>query len=319
MSITAQSIIDGVKRRVTFPSSQVLLNDTDILAFANEIIQSEMIPILESLNQDYFVTTTETPIIPNINEYSIPYRAIGRSLREIKIRNGNNFYRNLALISIENAYLYQNYVQNVGFHFKGDKIRMVPDVPSSLPIDQFLVIWYRMPPSKLVPDYLVSQIISITYPSTHGILYTDIQVTNPSVLTDYLYIDFVQAVSGSSIYEIDVPIAFKLDNVVTIALEYIPLDLVAGDYICPPQTSTVVNFLPNETYPLIVSLTAKRCLKSIGDFEGTKELEDDIQEEKKNIKMILQPRIEGEPTIIINPNSISRMGKQSQRSWLYGQ
>ena len=97
------------------------------------------------------------------------------------------------------------------------------------------------------------------------------------------------------------------------------MDLVAGDYICPPQTSTVVNFLPNETYPLIVSLTAKRCLKSIGDFEGTKELEDDIQEEKKNIKMILQPRIEGEPTIIINPNSISRMGKQSQRSWLYGQ
>jgi len=317
MAITAQNIIDGVKRRVTFPSSQVLIQDFDILQFANEIIQSEMIPILESLNQDYFVTKVLVPVVAGVTEYSIPYRAIGRSLRELKIVDTNNYYRNCALISIENAYLYQQFVTNVGFYFRGDKIHLVPDVPDNLPVDQFLCIWYRMPPSNLVQEQYVSQITSIVTPSFMGAGFTDVFVTNPDNITTR--IDFVQAVSGSSIYSIDVPVVAKTGFRLTFTDENIPTDLVVNDYVCPPQTSTVVNFLPNECYPLIISLTAKRCLKADGDFDGVKMLEDDITEERKNIKLILEPRIEGESTIIINPFNIARTNKQMQRSWLYGQ
>lgn len=317
MAITAQNIIDGVKRRVTFPSSQVLIQDSDILAFANEIIQSEMIPILESLNQDFFVERTTFPIVGGVTEYPIPYRAIGRSLRELKILDSNNYYRNCALISIENAYLYQQFVQVTGFYFRSDKIHLVPDVPANTQPGLFLVVWYRLPPSKLVQEQFVSQITSIVSPSFMGPLFTDVFVTYPENITTT--VDFVQAVSGNSIYGMDVPVIAKTGSRLTFNVADIPVDLAPNDYVCPPQTSTVVNFLPNECYPLIVSLTAKRCLKADGDFDGVKMLEDDITEERKNIKLILEPRIEGESTIILNPFSIARIGKQSQRSWLYGQ
>lgn len=317
MAITAQNIIDGVKRRVTFPSSQTLIVDSDILQFANEIVQSEIIPILESLNQDFFVVRDVVPIVGGVTEYSIPYRAIGRSLRELKILDTNNYYRNCALISIENAYLYQQFVTNVGFYFRGDKIHLVPDVPDNLPVGQSLCIWYRMPPSSLVQEQYVSQILTITNPSYLGPLYTDINVTFPENITTR--VDFVQYVSGNSIYSIDVNVVAKLGNRITFLASDIPSDLSVNDYLCPPQTSTVLNFIPNECFPLIVSLTAKRCLKADGDFDGVKMLDDDISEERKNVKLILEPRIEGESTIIINPFNIARINKQMQRSWLYGQ
>lgn len=313
MAITSEKIVAGVKRRISMPANQVLLNDSDILQFADDIIQSEIIPTIETLNQDYFVYLSEIQLQPSKSKYQIPYRAIGRSLRELKIRNSNNFYRNCPLISIENAYQYQNWSVTVGFYFEGDQIRLIPNVPSTLPSDQFLSVWYMLPPSQLVPVSTVATVTQIIG-DTVGVDFVPDDIT-PTVL-----IDFVQGKSGNSIYSMDIEVIGTSSNAITFfSPSVIPSDLTAGDFICLAGTSPVANFIPNECYPLIESLTSKRCLKAIGDYEGARMLEDDIQTERKNIQMILQPRIEGEPTIIINPYSIARSNLFNQRSWLYGQ
>ena len=314
MAITSDRIIEGVNRRISNPQAQGLLLDSDILAFCDDIVQEEIIPILESVNQDFFVTKFEQLITPGQSLYSIPYRAIGRSLRELKIRDQTGQYlRNLPLIPIEDAYTYYQWNTVVGFHFEGDRIRLVPGVPTSLANDQYLVFWYRIPPNQLVPYTEVSQVVSIL-----GNVITVDQV--PASFNALPLVDFIQGQSGSTIYSINIPISSVGVNTITFASSAeIPTELQAGDFISLNGQSYVLNYIPNEAYPLVETLTCRRCLQAISDYEGIKVLDIDAERARTNLKMILEPRIDGEPTIIVNYSSISRGYKQNQRSWLYGQ
>jgi hypothetical protein len=282
-----------------------------MLAFADDIISSRIVPLLESVNQDYFVTKTTTDLVASQSEYQIPYRAVGRALRELKIADSNNNVRNISLVTIEDSYVYDSSSMTVGFYFLGDKIRLVPDVPSSLP-SQALHIWYRLPPSQLVQSTAAARVTSVSD--------DDVTVSSvPSTLSTGVDIDFIQGRSGSTIYAIDKTITNISGTTLTFAADTVPSDLTVGDYISLAGTSPVVNFVPNECYSLIESQTAYRILTALGDFEGAKMLAEDIAVEERNIKMLLEPRIDGEPTVIINRWGLVRGNKFSNRSWLFGQ
>ncbi len=200
----------------------------------------------------------------------------------------------------------------VGFYFIGDKFRLVPDVPSLISPQLTLMKWYRLPPSSLVTSANAAKVVSVAAPNVTV-------STVPTNLEAGVEIDFVQGRSGSSIYSMDVPIVSINGNIITFAADAVPSELAAGDYISLAQTSPVVNFVPNEGYSLLESLTCYRVLTGIGDFENAGRLQEDIGREEKNLKMILEPRIDGEPTIIINRQGLVRGNKYLQRSWLYGQ
>lgn len=311
MAITADRLIAGVKRRVTIPASQVLLQDADILAFADDMISSRIVPILESVNQEYFVRQEEIPLVAGQSVYDIPYRAVGRALRDLKIQDANNNLRNLAMIALEDAQVYDSSSSSLGFYFIGDKFRLVPDVPSSISVSQSILAWYRLPPNHLCKVADAALITSISSPNI-------VVSAVPSTMIAGTSIDFIQAKSGSSILGMDVAITGVAGTTITFAADDIPDDLQAGDYISLAQTSPVINFVPNEMYSLIESYTATRVLQSIGDFEGLRVIAEDISVEEKNMKMMLEPRIDGEPTIIINRWGLVRGNKFAQRRWLYG-
>jgi hypothetical protein len=318
MAITSTYLIEGVKRRITDPQHQNRLKNGDILAFADQIIQAEIIPIMESAQQDFFVTYSETPIVSGQSEYDIPYRAIGRNFRELKIRNSGdsvntNFWRNVPLISIENAYIYYTWSNIAGFYFKGDKIRLVPDVQSGAYANSILAMWWRLPPNKLVEFDQVAQVVSVAsnVVTVDGV---------PGDIEAGSTIDFVQGKSGCSIISYDVPVASTSSTTITFATaDEVPSELVAGDYICVAGQSYVVNFIPNECYPLLETLTCRRAAQAIADYENLKILDFDAKTERENFKKLIEPRIDGEPTIIVNPRSITRSWKFNQRTWLYGQ
>lgn len=312
MATTSDELLAGVKRRVSVPSRQNLLDNSDILRFADNIISSRIVTIVESVNQEFFVRETDIPVVASQSVYSIPYRAVGRALRELKMEDSRGNVRNIALIQLEDSQLFTQSSLTLGFYFIGDKIRLVPDVPSNISVDQTLKVWYRMPPSRLVE---LTDAALVT-----GVSDDDVTVENvPTNLEVGSVIDFIQGQSGNSIYEIDQTITNINGLTISFGTDVVPDDLTAGDYISLAQTSPVVNFVPNECYSLMESLTAYRVLTAIGDYEGANMLKEDISTEEKNVKMILEPRIDGEPTIIVNRYGLVRGNKFAQRSWLYGQ
>lgn len=305
MAITSDRLLTGVKRRISMPASQVLLQDTDILAFADDIIKDNIIPLIQSLNQDYFVTTHDETLVAGTSEYPIPYRSIGRALRELKMTDGSGAKRNLVLLQLENSQAYYQASDAIGFYFKSDKVRLVPDVPSPLQGDVSLEMWYLLPPNSLVALSSAAEVTAV-----NGAVVTVASV--PSAIVAGSVIDFIQGKSGSSIYAMDKTVTNVAGTQITFGASVVPSSLTAGDYIALAQQSPVINFIPNEAYPLVESLAAKRCLEAIGDYEAAGLVNATIADQERNLKLILEPRITGEPTITVNPYSLARRGKVSR-------
>lgn len=314
MSITADYIVAQLKVRVTLPASQVLLEDEDFLTLADAVVQSGLIPLLESTNGDFFVTSSDVSLVASQSEYDIPYRAIGRAMREIKLKETATptNIRNLIKVEIEDKDYYGVGDSSIcGFYFKGDRLRLVPDVPSTLTVAQQLEIWHRLAPNKLTLLENVCTVVS----ATSTIVTVD---AVPSTITASTPIDFIQGRAGCRIYSIDKTPTAAGATTLTFATGVIPSDLTAGDYIALAGYSPVLNMIPNECYPYFESLLAKRVLKAIGDYEGSKELNEDIKDEKAGLLLILEPRIDGEPTVINNRTGLVRGNKGSQRRWFRG-
>jgi len=317
MAITADYLLRGVKRRITDPQHQNRLENADILAFADQVVQAEIVPIMESAQTDFFVTYSETPIIAGQTEYAIPYRAVGRNFREIKIKNtgdtGNVAWRNVPLISIENAYQYYAWTNIAGFYFKGDVIQLVPDVANITAPNSTIGMWWRLPPNRLVEFDLTAQVVSIA----SNVITVD---GVPGDIEAGSFVDFNQAQSGCSILGYDAFVVATSSTTITFSSpDDIPSRLIPGDYINLQGTSYVLNFVPNECYPLLETLTCRRACNAIADYEAMKILDEDAKIERENFKKLIEPRIDGEPNIIVNPRSLARGWKFNQRNWLYGQ
>ncbi len=312
MAVTSEELVDGIKKRVTVPASQALISDADILAIANTMIRGRMIPLIESLNQEFFVRTSETDVVAGQSEYQIPYRAIGRKLRELKMIDAQDNVRNLALIAIEDAQLYETSTLSIGFYFKGDKFRLVPNIQSDITPDQTLEMWWYMPPNAMcsVADAaLVTSIAGATVTCT----------SVPAAVSTATALDFIQGQSGNTIYDFDIAASSTTSTTVVFASsDAVPTSLTAGDYIAAAGTSPVVNFLPNEAQPLLESYCAQRVCQRIGDFDGARMIDPDITVEEKNLKLLLEPRIDGEPIIIINRRGLVRGLKSQQMRWVTG-
>lgn len=313
MAIISDDLIAGIKRRISMPANQVLMSDSDILAMVDAVIRSNIIPIFESSNQDYFVTTKDVALVASTSEYNIPYRAVGRTLRDLKIKDSvsdETYVRNLTKVAIEDIEYATGNSSVSAFYFKGDRIKLVPSVSSAVQTN-YLEMWYKIAVSKLVLTTSVATVVSATT--------TTVTVDSvPSSITTSTPIDFIQGVSGNRIYDIDITPTAVATTTISFTSGDIPTALQAGDYIALAGYAPVVTMIPDEAWPLIESLAAKRCLKAIGDFEGARELNEDITEEKKELLKLIEPRIDGEATVIINRSGLVRGNKTSQRRWLFG-
>ncbi len=310
MTITVDGFLERLKSRITIPNNQVLLTNDKMLGMADDVMKERMIPLLLSVNQNYFVVVEEVPGVADQDTYSIPYRSIGRGLRDLKVRWGaeENGLNNMAMIALEDANMWgNNAITNApwAFYFRGDKFIILP-FPQD---DNFtLHLFYNMQPNNLVESSDACLVQSVS---------TNI-VTCLNVPTGYsagVTIDFIQGQSGCSTLDFDVAIAGAAGNQITFAsADDIPTDLAAGDWISLAKTSPVIQ-LPDEAEPLLLCWTAERICYAIGDFEGADKLAQRSVEIATNLRMVLSPRIEGAQTKIVNRNGLLR--GQGYRGWRF--
>ncbi len=295
MSVTADDLLARIKRRVTQPATQRLLDDADMLALANDVIREKMVPLHLSANQDYFVTTYIQPTVAGQATYPINYRAIARGLRDLKLVNAGNSQNtyNLRLIALEDEHLFSSQSNPTGFYFTGDTITLLPTpVNADYNIKQFI----NLQRGALVTVANAAQITNITG--------TTLTVSSlPATMTAGIAIDFIQGTSGCSTLAWDQTITSNSTSSLTFAS--IPATLVVGDWIAIAQQSPLVQ-LPDESVPLLVTWTSERILYAVGDFDGADRLRGDAQLQEKDYLMIIQPRIEGERTKIVNRNGLLR-------------
>lgn len=295
MAVTSDRFLSGLKRRIVLPASQPLMSDDDLFEMADDTVKAKLIPLIKSINQDFFVTTSETAFVEDQKDYAIPYRAMGRTLRDLKLIDPSDNRRNLALIALEDEHLYVSGTIAECFFFKGDKVSIVPT-----PIDDTysLEFWWELPPAKLIPLSEAAVVVSTTTT-------TVVVASAPTGITTNAVIDFVAAQSGCATIDFDKTVTGISGTTYTFASGDIPDSLAAGDYICLAGFAPVLQ-IPDEAHSYLETCTARRVLTAIGDYEGAKELKEAEDDEKKNLLMILEPRVEGECIKIINRKGLLR-------------
>lgn len=80
---TSNTLIEAVKRNISFPIAQVTFSEDDILRFADEEMFLEQVPSILQFHEEYFVFNELVPLVANQSRYPIPKRAVGMKVRDL--------------------------------------------------------------------------------------------------------------------------------------------------------------------------------------------------------------------------------------------
>jgi len=290
--MNSDDLLASARRGASIPNDQNLFTDAELLAMADEAIQLDFLPMLTSLREEFFVKKENVSTVANQAEYDMPSRAIGSTLRDLKIIVGSG-KKNLIYIQPEVSHEYTNSTttsgEPIGFYLQGDQYVLLP-TPASV---YTLEISYGFRPSALIPlasSAVVATIGSglITVTSLPSGIVTGVLVDCTSAKANYQnkgYDVAVTNVSGTTIYGT------------------FPSTLTVGDYVCLAGFTPVIQ-LPVDLHPAVAQALQSRYLESVGDFDGLSISDKKLQQRMNSAKALLAPRVEGEPKVIVNNSGL---------------
>ncbi len=309
MTITADRFLEGVKRRNTLTENDVLLEDDDLLQIADDIIKGYIVPHMISVRGDYFVVTLEEATVEDQPNYNFPARAVGLTLRDLKLVVSDDDVRNLTQIPIEKEQEHRSSSTGIpwGYYFKNDEIILVQTPDSD---DYTVEIWHEQHPSKLTLLENAAVVVSVA---------SDVVTVEsvPTVLVVGADVDFVRGRPGHRVMAMDKEITNISGTDITFATDDVPSTLAAGDYLSLAETSPVLQ-IPDLVHPLLETIVSKRATYSIGDFEARAVLSDDEKTELALVLKALEPRNRGEVKKIVNSNGLLRGRRGPGRRGFYG-
>lgn len=292
-------LLASIKRGVSEPASQTRLTDTDILALADEETLTRLLPMLTSTRSEFLVRKDTQTVTAGTDAYRIPYRAVGRTIRDLKYVVGGT-KRSLPMLALEDEHLHAPEGQSgepVGFYFMGDSIILTP-VPSAAASMEF---WYELSPSALTETTNAGVVTSYTA--------TTVTVASlPSAIVVGAQVDLIAAKPGNNILSFDLSVTNVASTTLTVSA--VPSTLAVGDYVALAGYSPVVQ-LPKEMHQVLAQAVQCRMLEALGDFENLQVADKKLQDKIRAMNQLLMPRMEGASQVIMNPHGFLR----GRRAW----
>ncbi|HYD02004.1 MAG TPA: hypothetical protein VEB22_12320 [Phycisphaerales bacterium] len=294
MILTSDLLLESVKRGISFTSTNEGLDDDDLLAFAYEEVVSLIVPELTALRQEFLVTSKTIDLVDGTASYRLPYRAYGRTLRDVVFVDASGNRRSLPMIQPEDAHRYQPTSTSEGppqaFYLQNDHIVVVPTPDSS---SEDLIVTFPMRPSKIVATDEVGTVSAVNFSTGVVTLAAALSTVTTSTATD-----FVCYRSGNIIKAYDLTPTNVASTQVTYTAASLPTDLAAGDYLCLAQQSPVVP-IPEEAVVVLARAVQNRVLGSIGDLENLQIGQQVLNQRLAQMRSALTPRVEGEAPVIL--------------------
>jgi hypothetical protein len=151
---TSRELIEAVKRKISMPITQVTFSDDDILAFANEELFLAQVPSIMQYHEEYLVYRQTVPLIPQIQRYDIPDRAIGMKLRDLffKDDNGNLYEMSNTGAANQDYFQQDSFGGNIAkyFYIENNSVVLPSNVPAT--VRGSLEMTYYLRPNSLVDN-----------------------------------------------------------------------------------------------------------------------------------------------------------------------
>lgn len=255
--------------------------DQELLDIAYDVLLGEIVPLVLSKREEYYVRELDYPVVANQAKYSIPHRAIGNQLREVRWETGN-YIKHMERIDPrfadkrEDGQFYRFYVQN-------NDLVIYPAPKAS---SDTLKLTYFFRPSKLVPVAETAQISVI-----NGNI-----LTVSSLPSSWSTSDLFDITKGSGGYEnlgfdLSVSTVDSNSNELTFT-STLPSDLQVGDWLSLAE-ETCWPYLPREAQVALIHLSVAGCLESLGDPAYAVAAQK-AEQQKAILEKMLAIRIEGQ-------------------------
>jgi len=305
---TVDNLVTSVKARASVPESDGTITSEDLIRFANEDLDENIIPLILSTREEYYLTYEDYNVENGQQEYDIPYRAIGMRIRAIKTVVDGKEGRVLSHIPLElvdNNDGIQDYDIDRGFYLRNDKIVFITPLYSGGSGGSFRVYFY-LRPNDLVLTSRVGTIESIDT-STNTLTVTSF----PSVINDNSEVDFIQSTPNHRTYSYDIQVSSVSAATRQITVASLPSSLQVGDYICLAG-ETPTPQMPVDIIPVLEQAVVCKVLESIGDTVGLKNATSRLEKLEKRLMSVLDSRVESPGRKAVNPNSLLAGRKKSR-------
>ena len=216
---TSDDLVASVQRKISMPLSQNLFTYDDILAFANEEMQIAQVPAVLEFHEEYFVFTLTVPVVPGMNRYPIPTRAIGMKLRDLKWQDANSNLFDMARVNPEEKAFYQ---QNIGtsetiskYYIEGNDVVFLPALTITNSVN--LIFYYFLRPNQLVSNSRAATIKNFV--SSITVLNANI-VPNDTITIDNVIFTAVTSITAPNQFLIgasDILTAINLANAINVS------------------------------------------------------------------------------------------------------
>lgn len=308
-------LIETSLRRAMIPSDQATFTCCDIIDIMNEELGIHVLPMVLRAHEEYYVVDEDVPLVTCQFRYKIPYRASGNKLRDVQYVDSSGTAYEMTRISIEDRPTYQcGYYtsgQLIPFYLQNDNVVLLNDRANN----GNLRMSYYLRPNDLVADERAAVITSICT----GCCTTTFTVNPfPTHFSCTSVFDFVQGKSPNKITAFDravcsfdsaaQTITFANSQLKTVDLfsgTPMALTFSVGDHILKAE-ETIIPQLPAELQPILAQRTAVKMLEALGDFEGLKMAQNELERMEHNAMSLIDNRVEGAPQKIVNKHGTLR-------------
>lgn len=294
---TTSELIENIKRRCAVPTSQLTYTDTDFVLLANDEMQGEVVPLIMSTREEYFVDFVD--IVLTGNTLEIPDYCVGEKLRTVALvaQKSPLILVNLPRINLDvvAGVGFFNYMTIAGFYVQGNSLILYP--PQSVPQNQTIRLYYYKRTLVLAAPDEFGQIVSI------DTVAKSVRLT--SVPNDWDTGTTLNAVSSTAPFAATNPqMTIVADSTPTLILDTVD-GLSVGDYLSYEGFSAIPQILI-EAHPYLAQLTAVKVLEGLGGA-GMDNAQNKADLLKKNLLTLISQRVDGSVKKIMNPSGGLRM------------
>jgi hypothetical protein len=290
MGKTTTTMIADIKLIGSFPTTDSLFSNANYLSILTREQLTTVVPLLNKVNEEYFITEKDYAVTANQISYRIPARAVGSQLRDVQLVSSSGDVTGLVRLFEDNRESSNEGQQ--GYYIKGNSVLLSP-TPTTTTGDTLRLIYMRRPSTFVLPS-ACGEITSINT-GTNQVVVSAL----PSTMTTSTSIDFIQGSSPYDLLSMDTSISSVSGT--TVNFSALPTDLAVGDYICL-SGQACVPMIPEELVDVLIQAALCTCLSSKKDKSVELELQK-LEQLKNSFIEMLSPRVKSDDKKILNKYS----------------
>lgn len=288
---SVNALLTSVKQRSMNADNQNLLTDADIVRIASEELQATVLPFIESVKGEYYVTNEDQTFVNGTTTYVLPQRATGTKLRDVCLVDNQGSEVLLNYINpedLKSSWAYAPY--QFGFYPKDNRIVLVlGNLIGSGNYSFVRMIYFRRPNTLCTTGINGNAGQVVSFDTNAKTITLDFAPTTWTTSTTFDIINSMPPFQS----RVDNATITNIAGFVLTFTDALPSGLSVGDWVSEANFSPIPQ-IPVECHRLLEALTAARILQYTGDpaFQVMQAMAEGM---KKDLFMILSPRVDGSP------------------------